>query len=239
MVGILEKIRLEIEEDRFISVNNPFNEKSQDYICRNVFDFKKGKIYGVICEHGGGGEAISLLLTNEVSLDTEKVYFDDKQVEASDIKNVGWYVGKPLYSKFFIKTEISVRKALNYAINKYHKYEKIDEIINEFHLTPSRLDYGLSRNCEWEKWRASLAIGYASNRRVYCFPWMDSLCFYDCMINSAVYCFFKKLKNEGAIIILPTSRVENINGLVDEVIQIHSPRFEHMISENPYFKEYF
>lgn len=103
VVGILEKIKLLIEEDRLIFTNNPFGEKSIDYICENEFTFNRGKIYGVICEHGGGGEAISLLLSNEIPLENEKVYMDDVEISESDIKRLGWYVGKALYSQKIIK----------------------------------------------------------------------------------------------------------------------------------------
>lgn len=225
--------------DRFVDINNPFGEKSRDYICTNTFTFKRGMIYGIVCEHGSGGEAISLILSNETLLKQEKIYIDDVEVGESDIENLGWYVGKTLYSRRLIKRELSFRQALEYAVKKYHRYENLDDIIEEFHLTSDRLDYGTSKNCEWERWRASLAIGYASNRKIYCFPWMDTMHFYECMYNSSVFCLFKKLTKEGAIIILPTSRKENVSGLADEVIQIHSPRFEHIISESSHFKEYF
>lgn len=239
MVAILEKIKLVIDEDRFININNPFGEKSRDYICKNTFTLEKGKIYGIVCEHGGGGESISLLLSNEISLKQEKIYIDNVEVAPTDVEKLGWYVGKKIYSHGLIKKEQSIRQALEDAIKKYHCYENIADIVEEFHLTPDKMDYGLSRNCEWEMWRASMAIGYASNKKIYCFPWMDTLCFYDCMYNSSVFRFFKKLKREGSIIILPTSREKNVLGIVDEVIQIHNPRFEHVISESSYFKEYF
>lgn len=238
-MAILEKVKLIIENDRFISVNNPFEEKSQDYVCANTFIFETGKIYGIVCEHGGGGESISLFLSGSVPLKQEKIYFDDVEVGMSDIEETGWYVGRTLHSTKLIKKEQSIRQALEYAIKKYHRYENIDDIVEDFHLTTSRLDYGLSRNSEWEMWRASMAIGYASNKMIYCFPWMDTLCFYDCMYNSSVFRFFKKLTKEGAIIILPTSRKENVSGFVNEVIRVRSPRFERVISENPYFIEHF
>ncbi|MDE6220885.1 MAG: hypothetical protein K2G51_10750 [Lachnospiraceae bacterium] len=239
MVAELEEIKLVIESDRFIEADNPFGEKSKDYICKNTFVFKKRMIYGVICEHGGGGESISRLLTNETSLKQEKIYIDNAEAKASDIEKLGWYVGKTLYSRGLIKRELSSSQALACAIKEHHRYNNIVDIVKEFHLTPSKLSYGLSRNCEWEMWRTSMAIGYANNKMIYCFPWMDSLCFYDCMYNSSVFRFFKKLTGEGAIIILPTSRKENVSGLADSVIQIHSPRFERSISESPYFKEHF
>lgn len=238
-MAILEKIRLEIKDERFINICNPFKEKSQDYICKNTFIFEKGNIYGIVCEHGGGGESISRFLSNEESLKQEKIYIDDVEAESSDIKKIGWYVGKTLYSQGIITKELSIRKALEYAIKRYKRYENVEDIIEEFHLTTDRLDYSLSRNCEWEMWRASLAIGYASNKTVYCFPWMNTLFFYDCMYNSSVFRFFNKLKSEGAVIILPTSRKENVCGFVDKVIQIENPRYKHVISDNSYFKQYF
>ncbi len=190
MVAIMKNIRLEIKAERFIEVSNPFNEKSQDYISENTFNFQKGKIYGIICEHGGGGESISRLLSNTEKLQQEKIYIDNVEVDASEIERIGWYVGKTLFSQGIIKKELSIKQALEYAIKKYHRYEKVEEVIEEFHLSLNRVDYSLSRNCEWEMWRASLAIGYASNKMLYCFPWMDTLCFYDCMYNSSVFRFF-------------------------------------------------
>lgn len=68
---------------------------------------------------------------------------------------------------------------------------------------------------------------------------MNTLIFYDCLYNSAVFRLFRRMRNEGAIIILPTSRKENVEGFVDEVIQIGGQRFEHVISESEYFKKYF
>lgn len=235
----MEKIKLVIEENRFINTQTPFGEKSQDYMCENTFIFDRGKIYGIVCEHGGGGEAVSLLLSGIMPLKQEKIYIDNKEADAEEMKRIGWYVGKALYSSGIVKRELSVRKALEFAVRKYHRYEEISEVMEEFHLTADRLDYGLSRNCEWEKRRASLAIGYANNKIVYCFPWMNSMIFYDRMYNSSVFRFFRKLTQEGAVIILPTSRKENVSGFADSLIEIYNTRFEHIISESPYFIENF
>lgn len=116
MVAILDKVKLVIKEDRFINIKNPFGEKSQDYMCKSSYVFEKGKLYGIIGEHGSGGEAISLLLSNGIVLKQENIYIDDMEMGASDIKKYGWYVGKALYSHGFIKRELTAREALNYAI---------------------------------------------------------------------------------------------------------------------------
>lgn len=234
----MEKVILETHE-RFVPVSNPFGEKNNDYTIDNVFVFERGKIYGVVCEHGGGGESISLLLSNQVPREEEKIYFDNQEVDPFTVGQAGWYMGKSLYSGTLIKREITLRMAMKYAVNRYHKYKSIEEMAEDFVLEPGIWDYGLSRSCHWVKWRASLAIGYASNKIIYCFPRMNTLHFYDCLINSSVFRFFKRFKEEGLIVILPTSRTENVEGVVDEIIQIHCPRFERVVTNNEYFREHF
>lgn len=234
----MEKIILETKR-RFIDVNNPFGEKSQDYIHDNIFTFESGKIYGVVCEHGAGGESISLLLTNQIPREEEKIYFDGQEADPQTVGEAGWYMGKPLYSGKLIKREMTLRKAMQYAVNKYHKYENIEKIAEDFVLDHDIWDYGLSRSCHWTKWRASMAIGYACNKIVFCFPWLNSLEFYDCLYNSSVFRFFKRFKREGLIIILPTSRRENIEGIADDIIQMHNPEFEGIVANSEYFKKYF
>ncbi|MCR5737708.1 MAG: hypothetical protein K6G64_08675 [Eubacterium sp.] len=225
----MEKIKIVIEKDRLIRINNPFGDIYSDYISRNSFEFFKGKSYGIVCEYGSGGEALSLLLSGEISMQLEKSFIDEKEVQKIDS---GWYVGKKIMSKGVIKREISKEKAFKIAIDEYNKFHDINEIVSMFNLLPNKLEYGFSNNCEWERWRASLALGYACNKKIFCFPWMNTMIFYDCMYNSQVFKYFDDIKRDGGIIILPTSRKENIEGLVDDIIEIHCSRFEHTISES-------
>lgn len=230
MVAILEVVKL-ITKQRFINISNPFGEVSCCYLENDSYLFRKGMIYGIVCEHGGAGDAISALLSNHIIVDKEQIYIDENLIEQN---NIGWYVGKSFYTNGIIKKEISVRKLLIDAISKTNIYT-MTEIMRKFNLTSSRLDYGLSK-CSWEKWRMSLAIGYAKQKKIFCFPWMNSLLFYDCMYNSAVYYFFESMKQEGAIIILPTSKRENLEGMVDEILEVDGERFKRCISNISYYK---
>lgn len=96
MAAILEKVRLETKQ-RFFPIKNPFGETGSDYTDDNVFVFERGKIYGVVCEYGGGGESISLLLTKGFPKREEKVYFDGVEVDEQTVQRAGWYMGQPLY----------------------------------------------------------------------------------------------------------------------------------------------
>lgn len=232
----MSKIKLETGE-RFVHIETSFGEKFVDDVRENTFTFENGKIYGVVCEYGGGGAALSCFMSNQIPWEDEKIYFDEKEINPSDIGEISWYIGKPIYSKGILKKEISVRKALNNAVLQHHRYKNISDIIEEFGLQERRLDYGLS-NYSYERWRASLAIGYASNKTIYCFPWLNTYSFYNWIICSSVFRFFRKLRDEGNIIILPTSRKENVVGFVDEVIEINNA-LNKVVTNDPYFKEYF
>lgn len=233
----MEKVKV-VTKEGFINVCNHLDEKFIDFINDNEFTFERGKIYGLIGEHGSGGEIISSLLSGRTDLNGNTVYFDDVKVSDVSIQNCGWYVGKAEYAKGLIKRELSVKKAIGKAIKNSHRYEVVNEVVEDFHLTPDRLDYKLS-DYSGERLRASLAIGYASNKVIYCFPWMNTAYFHDIILSSGVFRFFKRLKKEGCIIILPTSRIKNVAGLVDEVIEINNPKFKYVISEHPYFKEHY
>ncbi len=236
----MNKIRLETKMT-VVNIKSPFRGKASDAsesVYDNTFIFERGKIYGIICEPRQGGDALSCFMSNQISWENEEMYFDEVQVNPSDIGEISWYMGKPIYSKGIIKREISVRKALNKAISQYHRYGNINDIISEFSLQTKSLDYGLSKY-GYERWRASLAIGYAKCKIIYCFPWLNSSRFYNWIMHSSVYCFFRKLKDEGNILILPTIRRANVEGFADEIIEIHNPDTDSIVVNNQYFKDYY
>lgn len=233
MVAILEEIKL-ITKRRTEQVKNAFNELQIDCTLEKTFCFKRGKIYGIIGEQGEGGELISSVLSGRIPIIEEEIYYDGVKLNNKNLQKIGWYVGKREYYEGIIKKEKRVEKALTDAIKKYKRYNNLEEIVKEFNLTPDRLNYEISRY-SGERWRASLAIGYASLKEIYCFSWMNTACFNSILLSSGVFRFFKKMKEEGLIIVLPTSRKDNVIGLADEIIEIDNPEYKCIISEDPYF----
>lgn len=237
MVGILEEIRITTMQ-RSEQVENAMKEIFNEEILDNTYVFEKGKIYGIVCEQGEGGELLSSLISGRITAIDEKVFFNNREKAFSEIQNRAWYVGKSEYSSWPIKREISARKAINKAIKKYGRFRDMNDLVEQFGLTAGRLNYKIS-SYSGEKWRVSLAIGYASKKQIFCFPWMNTAYFNHVMLSSSVYRFFRKMKEEDLIIILPTSRKENIQGFVDSIIEINNPSFKFVASEHPDFKLYF
>ena len=235
MVEILEGIKL-ITKQRTEQLKNVFNELKNDYTFEKKFCFEKGKIYGIIGEHGEGGEIISSLLSGIIPIKDEEIYYDGVRLDDYRMKEIGWYVGRDNSFNNLIRK--SVKKTLLYALKKYNRYQSLNEVVKEFNLTQDRLNYKIS-NYSGEKWRASLAIGYASRKKIYCFSWMDTAQFNSMMLSSGVFRFFKKMKSEGLIIILPTSRRENVIGIADEIIEISNPQYNCIVSQEKYFIDNF
>lgn len=233
MVEVLEEIILHTK-NRIERVSNVFNEIKNDCTYENQYTFESGKIYGIIGEHDEGGELISSLLSGKIPIEEEKVLLNGNPIGTKYFQENGWYVGKKEYSKGLIKKEISVRKALTLAIKNYGRYSNINDIINEFGLNENRLDYKVSMY-SGERWRVSIAIGYASRKKIFCFSWMDTAQFNHVMLNSHVFRLFSKVKQDS-IIILPTSREQNVYDIADVIINIDNPEYNYTISTHPIYK---
>ena len=227
-----------ITSQRSEKIENAMKEIFNEVLLENTYVFEKGKIFGVVCEQGGGGEFLSSLITGRINVDNERAYIDGIEVPFSEIQEKAWYVGKCEYSKLFSKHEISVEKAIERTIRKYKCYQDKDDLIEQFGLSKDRLKYKIS-DYSGEKWRVSLALGYASKRTIFCFPWMNTLYFNHIMLSSGVYRFFKKMKEDGMIIILPTSRRKNVEAIADVIIEINHPSFSFVATEHPDFISFF
>ena len=98
-------------------------------------------------------------------------------------------------------------------------FEDEADYIRSFQLTPERYRRPL-RQLSTEAWRASVAIGVANNRNIFCFPYMPPN-----LLNE--YCglwlkrLFDLLKDIGAVVIVPSTNtgIEKQNAILfDEVI---------------------
>lgn len=99
----------------------------------------------------------------------------------------------------------------------------VEKIIELFGLSKDRLSYKVEE-LSWERWRASMAIGFAQGKSIYCFPWCSTMWINDLILNSGIHRCIDIVKKYGSIIIIPTSKTESIEYLVDEVISINNSK---------------
>ncbi|HAN20488.1 MAG: hypothetical protein A2Y15_04375 [Clostridiales bacterium GWF2_36_10] len=146
---------------------------SKESYCTVTCNLEMGKIYGLVSNFGLGswGFASSLCgrgeqYYGEMLIDgvpVEPTYFSDKTVFVFDkIENEISSESENLTVKEYII------KALEYS---GLPYSDID-IKNMFCLTDERYNRTLDQ-VGIEIWRISIAIGFALNKQVYCFPWFN------------------------------------------------------------------
>lgn len=59
-----------------------------------------------------------------------------------------------------------------------------------------------------ERWKASMAIGYAMGKSIYCFPWLNTKRLMQ--LKEHIIICSKALVDIGAIIIIPTTKPETL-----------------------------
>ena len=127
-----------------------------------------------------------------------------------------WYVGNDLYSgnkgKYFwrkprIHTHTIEEQIQDGIKNHYIQYD-YHTIREMFKVSKERV----KRNIEFvsgERWRASVAIGFAQGKDIFCYPWMNTRDIERC--EEEMFSTIRSLIDHNKIIIVPTTKEENIN----------------------------
>ncbi|MNI18859.1 hypothetical protein D3C73_722790 [compost metagenome] len=132
------------------------------------------------------------------------------------LRTSGWYIGEGLLIRnmFGFYRKMTIREQLaRYNSSSY----TIDELIDLFELSPSRLDREM-KYISNERWNASTAIGLANGKLVFAFPWLDDI-WKDAIKVRIRHCS-RILKQNNCIVIIPTTNLYLIEDIVDEIIYL-------------------
>lgn len=216
MVEILEKIN----EVKLIDVSGGFDCSLINYGCMRDtighynYIFKSG-IYILEGECATGGWALSTILTGKDKTFEGQIWFNQKKVDWRQIKQNSCYVGEDSgIKKCFKLIPMSVCEQIEYGIyNKLSYNNYIEQIKENFGLFDERFNrtikyYGI------ERWRASMAIGYAMGKTIYRFPWMNSKLIMQ--LKDCLKLCIKSLLEIDAIIIIPTTKKQSCHNIFEE-----------------------
>ncbi|WP_262684784.1 P-loop NTPase family protein [Paenibacillus baimaensis] len=219
MILTADLVKIELKNVSAVSTPSLIGYGAMRDHCHDfTASFVGGKAYGLIGECGSGGWTFSHILAGCNKYGYEgQISFNGKIMSKVDLNELGWYIGEGINkNRWFTFRKPSIIKQL-----KSGQDDQIDRLIERFQLSPSRLD----RNIEMisnERWNASAAIGLAHGKLVFGYPWLSPG-----LINTYLYERIKLineiLKETGATVLLPTSRIDVIQGLVDETIEIIHP----------------
>ncbi|MCM1117927.1 MAG: ATP-binding cassette domain-containing protein [bacterium] len=190
----------------------------RDSLSHHNFEFRAGNLYGIIGEFGEGGAALSCALTGNTNYCEGKIFIDGKEETIDHIIKSSWYVGYDIYgarSPFRRKT---VKEQIRNGILATHCQKDADAIQEMFRVSEERVGRTIGR-VSGERWKASIAIGFAYGKKIFCYPWMNSQDVEH--LKEQIKHSVQILIQNGCIVILPTTREENMRKVFSEYTVFH------------------
>lgn len=223
MVGILEKVdRIQLKSVSASCECKLLNYGAMiDGFSNFTYDFKKGNIYGVIDEFGLGGWALSYVLAGKCKLYQGEVIINNKAIDNNVLQNFACYVGEDGGRRKLLGIKsMTVREQILMGIHTNKSFcNSYQQIQSLFGLSNERVDRKIEL-ISGERWKASMAIGYAWGKSIYCFPWLNYK--YMRQLEAHIKLCMKPLIEVGAIIIIPTSDNRIIRELANDVFSIEN-----------------
>lgn len=182
------------------------------------YQFSSG-IYLVEGECATGGWALSTILSGKDKSFEGKIVLNDKEVTYDKLLQNSCYVGENVGLKKFGFVPMTVKEQIEYGINKGLSFSNdIEDIRQKFGLSSERFNRDF-RHISGERWRASMAIGYALGKKVYCFPWVNSRFLFS--HDSNLKLCLGSLILVGAIVIIPTTYADALDSIAEEYTVIN------------------
>lgn len=219
-MGILEKIVLE----NFTvggSCDLFHHGVLQDNLEKGNFELYGGNLYGVIGEFGNGGAALSCGITGNTNFYEGRIVVDGMETSKEHLIQNSWYVGKDLYkynsSSLFGRkpkmTRNTIKEQIEEGVCRNGHGLSFYQIKSIFDISDERV----VRNIEYvsaERWKASAAIGYVHKKKIFCYPWMNSKDIEH--LKEQLSNTINVLLDFGCIVIVPTTKEENIRKISDK-----------------------
>ncbi|MCL2212762.1 MAG: hypothetical protein FWB93_02870 [Oscillospiraceae bacterium] len=163
-----------------------------------------------------------LLLLQELQKDYTEFYIDGKAASLQEVRSISCLLGRwNTASKKSAHHQIT--KAIKNGTSKYSLEE-----YKEYFLLDERM-YRPIRFSGNQGDHASMAIGMAQGKKVFCAPWQPH--FYPHMSPMIISLYRDAIIDHGGILLLPTDNALLIKDLVDDVIDMRHP-YEDRIMED-------
>jgi ABC-type dipeptide/oligopeptide/nickel transport system ATPase subunit len=211
----------------------------RDYIHDFKYRFCGGNIYGIVGEFGSGGWALSYILSGRKKLvDDTLIKINGDITDSKGLLSISCYIGdkqvkepncrylKCIHKKWTILEQIKL------GIKKSGCKYSAEDIVRIFQLSDIDHPNGrVHRTMEYisnERWRATMAIGFASGKRIFCCPLLYSS-YLHYIVGKEMINILDFLRHNGAIIIIPVTKVEYIKHVADEVVYLRNSEEVNLI----------
>lgn len=180
---------------------------------------RSGRLSCLFGHIGDGVTGLSHTIAGEVQAGSGKITIDDVEYGAEKLARIGVVLPRD-YSG---RRGKPVRKQLTEALNIPNRYaiQSVTELMELFRLDEDKLDSPLSTYGD-QIWPATIAIGLARGKRIFCFPWMNPT-YIKAHLDGWLGNSIRLLKRYDAWAVLPTSNPQALAGLVDDIFTVIGP----------------
>lgn len=204
-------------------IENLSKSYDSNRIFENVnFEFKKGKIYGLLGRNGSGKTTLFNCLDNLIKYDKGKAYIlnDDETKEELDCNNLGLVLTEPMIPEFltgyeFIKTYME--------INKPEELDKIEEYFKLISLEKKDQDKLIKDYSMGMKNKIQILMCLISKPKIILLD--EPLTSFDVIVAAEIKEMLKSLKKDH-IIIFSTHILELATNLCDEIVVINNKKLD-------------
>ncbi|MFB9329360.1 hypothetical protein ACFFSY_25770 [Paenibacillus aurantiacus] len=205
-----------------------------------------GTIYGLVGSIGSGGWLLSWLLAGREPMLTENLNISYSTIEVNGtpadntiLKRMSCYMGEGVaefpYRKFrtypnaltrLLRRVKTVADQIEIGLAQSGSSLTLRDIAELFELSGAEMrdpaNGRIHRPLEFnsgERWRASLAIGYAFQKKLYCAPWIESYGI-DYLLSPYNRKFVKLVREAGASVLIPVSSEAHVAGIADRIVHM-------------------
>jgi len=176
-----------------------------------------GNCYCLNSDLTKGGWGLSWILAGKVKPYSGKIYYKDSEIDQKKLKSMSQSVGVENDENIFQRNK-SIKNQILKGLGHRKKDPKLlGEILSIFKIDDAIIGRNLHQSGA-ARFKASMGIGYAHDKKVYCFPWIwaaSIISFNKLWLNEIA----NYLKKRGCLIIIPTNYSVEMKTLFDDVIE--------------------
>jgi len=166
---------------------------------------------------GKGGWALSWILGGALKQQQGIITDNKDNFSLEDRRLQSWLVRDDISKTGLFRAD-TVKNQIRYGLIRYKSPFSEEEIIRTFYLTPERYNRPLHQLGN-EAWRASLAIGIANGRKVFCFPFLETKLI-EVVFTGMFEQIARTLKNMNCLIVIPCKSSTPVNKICDDILLI-------------------
>lgn len=188
------------------------------------YHFHGGNIYGLISDYGCGSWGLATCLGGRCYDPRGTIHVNNKKSGCKDLLDISCFISENrIHGVNDDDVSMTVRECIDRALKTSGIPYTCQEIKDLFYLSDGRFDRSIGQT-SGEIWIISAAVGFAANKKVFCFPWLNERELFRAkvMFDLGV---FELLKREGKLVLIPTSHEKEIKKYCDAKILFDKGRY--------------